>query len=562
MADINNVTLSSGNSPTVRYTITYSKSRPNNSQMKYTLTISAALNSSGSYISTGYALLCTITVNNISSSVRIKANDNDNWEGTTPRVRTVSITCPSTTANTAQPIRFKVVSDGRLSLSSGVIDNSNYTVLSSPLLTTACIAPTSCSVNATVSENNATLSWSGAASGTNNAISSYEIQYSESTNNSTFGTWYALSTITTSKTNGTLSVSPPSTRGYYRRFRIRTRGAAGSSYYSAWKISSNSVRKNTLPNPPATVTLAPTVYNTGPITLSWSGALGGTSSIKGYKISVSTSLDSSTWSNWSTVETLDLSASSGSRLVPVSSIPGTYTKFSILTIDTQNAQSTEKISNTVLCVAAASDTPAVIAPSEGSATYNTNPKVLITMGAAPNTQISSVRIGQGTWHNTVNNQNYFSKSGVVNKNTPLVYQAQNLTLGAKTVYVQSFDSNLTAPSSTVSRSFTILPFQLESINPNITKVKASHISYLRNAVNTVREYYSLPIVNWKDIIIKGKTSILMWPYHIIEIRSAIDEIAALIKNYIPYEDISWIPLTKGRPKADVVNQIKNIILTL
>ena len=82
MADINGVVLSAGSGPTVKYTITYSKSRPNNSQMTYNFTIAAALGSSGPYIHSGSALLCPITVNGSSGQVRIKAADNDNWDGT------------------------------------------------------------------------------------------------------------------------------------------------------------------------------------------------------------------------------------------------------------------------------------------------------------------------------------------------------------------------------------------------------------------------------------------------------------------------------------------------
>jgi len=92
VADINGITLQAGSSPTVHYTITYTKSRLNNSQMRYNFTISAALSSSGSFIRSGYALLCTMTVNGSSSQVRIKAADGDNWEGTTPRLRYVSVT--------------------------------------------------------------------------------------------------------------------------------------------------------------------------------------------------------------------------------------------------------------------------------------------------------------------------------------------------------------------------------------------------------------------------------------------------------------------------------------
>ena len=112
---------------------------------------------------------------------------------------------------------------------------------------TACVAPTACSVNATLAEGNVTLSWSGAAGGAGNAITSYEIQYSDSTDNSTWGPWTELTIVFTSSTSGSLSVSPTATRGHYRRFRVRTRGAAGESLYSDWTVSSNTVQRNTLP---------------------------------------------------------------------------------------------------------------------------------------------------------------------------------------------------------------------------------------------------------------------------------------------------------------------------
>ena len=54
--------------------------------------------------------------------------------------------------------------------------------------------------------------------------------YSDSVDNSAWSDWMALTTVNTSATNGSLSVSPPTTRGNYRRFRIRTRGTAGEAF--------------------------------------------------------------------------------------------------------------------------------------------------------------------------------------------------------------------------------------------------------------------------------------------------------------------------------------------
>ena len=374
MADINGITLNAGSSPTVKYTITYTKSRPNNSQMTYNFSISATLESSGSYIGTGYALACVITINGAAFGVRIKEQDNDDWEGTTPRLRYVTVTCPSDTGNAEQGVRFHVYSDGRLTITSGVIDNSSYTVLSSALLPTACGAPTTCTVNQTLAEGNVTLSWSGATGGINNSISSYEIQYSDSSNNSTWGSWTALTTVSSTSSSGSVSVSPPTTRGHYRRFQVRTRGTAGVGYFSSWKVSTNSVRKNTVPSSPTIVTALPITYGDETVTLSWSGASGGTSAIKGYMIASRESTDNSTWTSWNVLTSINLSASSGSYNPTVTRVPTTYTQFGVWTIDTFEVYSNETVSNSIYCTVSSCDAPTIFAVSptisEGTATLS------------------------------------------------------------------------------------------------------------------------------------------------------------------------------------------------
>lgn len=567
MADINNLTLQAGTGPTVKYTITYSKSRPNNSQMTYNFTISAALASSGSYIHSGYALLCTMTVNGSSSQVRIKAADNDDWDGTAPRVRTVSVTCSSTTGNAAQGVRFQVVSDGRLTLSSGVIDNSGYTVTSSALLTTACGAPTACSVAPTVAEGNATLSWSGASGGTNNGITSYEIQYSDSSNNSSWGSWTALTTVSTSTASGSVAVVPPSTRGYYRRFQVRTCGSAGASYYSGWKVSTNSVRKNTPPQPATTVTASPATYSTESVTLTWSGASGGTSPIKGYMIASKTSTNGTTWTGWTVLETFDLAASSGSRTVAASDVPGTYTQYGLWTIDALNVYSSEKVSNSILCVSTAAATPSVAAPKAGSATYNPHPRFLISTGAQPDQQVVCVKIDDGDWRDSVNNPGLFSVGGTIGENVKVIFRAEEQAPGAKTITVRCVNPDFEAPSIDVTRAVTVLASPFETITANETKVKAAHILTLRTAVNTVRNYYGLSAAVWSESIVAGKTYVKNWPFHILEIRTAIKPVIDLINQFdtvstFDVPGFDWLPIETGRPKAAVMQQLQELILAL
>lgn len=105
---------------------------------------------------------------------------------------------------------------------------------------TACGAPTNCALSKTLSNSNVTLSWSGATAGNGNAIAGYEVQRCESVDGSTWGSWETLTT--TAETS--LLVAPPATHGNYYKYRVRTLGAAGSSYNSGWKESSNALRRD------------------------------------------------------------------------------------------------------------------------------------------------------------------------------------------------------------------------------------------------------------------------------------------------------------------------------
>ena len=102
-----------------------------------------------------------------------------------------------------------------------------------------------CSLNKTLSTDEVVLSWDKAKPGTSNSITGYEIQKCESVNGLDWGDWTdPPTTITTTATSGSASVSPPTTAGNYYKFRVRILGSAGSSYYSSWLESSNSLRRD------------------------------------------------------------------------------------------------------------------------------------------------------------------------------------------------------------------------------------------------------------------------------------------------------------------------------
>ena len=118
-------------------------------------------------------------------------------------------------------------------------DYAQFTITYNP--TTNVSAPSSPKVSKTLSRGAVTLSWGAGSAGTNNSVTGYDVQRRESTDGSSWGSW---ETVPSSPVTGTsLSVSPPSTVGNYYQFRVRTRGSAGSGYYSGWVTSTNKLRR-------------------------------------------------------------------------------------------------------------------------------------------------------------------------------------------------------------------------------------------------------------------------------------------------------------------------------
>lgn len=100
---------------------------------------------------------------------------------------------------------------------------------------TACGAPSNLKSNITnpTIGQTITLSWTAGSAGTNNAVTGYELYYS--TNG---GSTYNLISSSIGKSTTSYPYDVPKTPGEIR-FRVRTRGSAGSSYYSSYSYSSN-----------------------------------------------------------------------------------------------------------------------------------------------------------------------------------------------------------------------------------------------------------------------------------------------------------------------------------
>lgn len=124
--------------------------------------------------------------------------------------------------------------------------DSGSTALTFPIQTTACTAPTTFTASPSVLYQKwlVTLSWEGATGGISNDITGYEIQYATSKDGISWSDWLELEWTALS---GTSTVDLPGiARGEHIKYRIRTQGSAGSSYYSDW-IESNAAQKDNEP---------------------------------------------------------------------------------------------------------------------------------------------------------------------------------------------------------------------------------------------------------------------------------------------------------------------------
>ena len=141
--------------------------------------------------------------------------------------------------NTVTGIQVSVVPDDIGEVLNGNYAETEYIPIDQPY--TVCREPTSPKLSATLSRDAVKLSWGAGSAGTNNSVTGYDVQRRESTDGNNCGSWENVpgSPVTTTEMN----VSPPNTAGNYYQYQVRTRGSAGSNYYSGWVISINTLRR-------------------------------------------------------------------------------------------------------------------------------------------------------------------------------------------------------------------------------------------------------------------------------------------------------------------------------
>lgn len=173
----------------------------------------------------------------------------------------------------------------------------------------------------------------------------------------------------------------------------------------------------------------------------------------------------------------------------------------------------------------------------------------------------------GEWNNSVDNPDYFTTPGATAESIKTIFfEPSDFPAGCHTITFMCKDDFST--STEVRHSFTIADSPFEDIVANETHVKASHILTLRTAANNLRDYYNLPPYTWESEIVPSRTLVRDWLLHIFELRADIQEIISKINSFDStaieqrIEPIEWLPIGTGRPRADVMEQLKEMILKL
>ena len=153
--------------------------------------------------------------------------------------------------------------------------SSAATITATEIQTTKCGAPTSVTASGIVTPSGTfTVSWSGASSGTNNAISGYRVYYrvgATPTTSSYTGYKDVSSTSTSGSTSFTLNSA---NRGSEIVCGVITHGTAGSNYYSGIKTG-GSIIINSLPSAPS-VTVNKTFLTSNENSVTFSDIAAGT----------------------------------------------------------------------------------------------------------------------------------------------------------------------------------------------------------------------------------------------------------------------------------------------
>ena len=454
-----------------------------------------------------------------------------------------TVNAPSTMGN---KYYYKVYTIGARNYNSGASSVVSLTAQTY----SAPSAPTSLSFSA----NNVapgvtvTLSWSGAVAGTNNAITGYKVYRSTNQN----GTYELLSTVNATATSGSLSVVAPSETSSAFYYKIITVGTKSSFLESGYSSVITLQTKAATPTPPTTIGVSDgTQWVNSSITsraITWSGASGGDGAITGYNIYQASSRNST----YSKVAEVSTSSTSGSVALSFSEPATTYyIRVSTVGALGESAQSASTYINYITPPQAPTNIMVSKTLSDGASVYlswNTA-EAGYNNPAGSYTVYRSESADGATWGTESQIASEVGDTSI----TITPPTAYGNYYRYKVIATGTYDGSTSSAAysfNTLRRDHAPIAFA-ENITARETNVRAQHMTELQDTIAMLLEFYGLDAQTMSTIT-AGTTPLSSWTEHINEIRAAIDFLTT-------YHD-EWLEIPVNVPRADIMNQLRNVLL--
>lgn len=407
-------------------------------------------------------------------------------------------------------------------------------------------APTKVSVSPTTVDAGAmaTLSWSGASNGSGNAIQSYQIFRSTSAG----GTYTAYGNAVSGTS---ASVPAHSTMGSKYYYKVRSNGQYSNSGLSDAYAELTS-RVYTAVSAPTNVVCTPNLITAGgTVTLSWSGASGGTNtSVASYQVHRSTSRDSG-YSLLTTTTGTNVS-------VTAPTTAGQTYYYKIVSVANRSGFNSELSSAYGYVSVPLEPNEPVIQGTTSGKSYNARPRVLA--------QVPPVTV-EGVIQSVLASGWTASRSNLE--------QGQKVVLRKDTAYPSGGTNNVTFVSrdsfgvetgKTVAVKHEVPVWTDDPVTAGTTPIRAAHMNELRQAIDDIRAWYGMSAYTWREEIVAGVTSSVNWAGHTIEIKEQIEAIQKFVNEWDSTNaalDVSLPTIsTFYAPKADVINQLRDAIKLL
>lgn len=252
----------------------------------------------------GWTLTFNMKSGSVSNSVTIK-NKNE-WYAHDEMSRTKSCSITLSTTSSSASVTCSVTTS-MSQYAAGTMPNQTksvslpaYKAPTAP--TTIRISPNPCAISA-----KPTVSWSGATAGSAGTLY-YDLERRCTKENGSWTSWERVSSNTKSTSYTSPVLENLEVGGQYPfvgiQYQYRVRSTDNGTTTSSWKVSSNLSVSFTSPTPPSTITWNDSQIKDDILNISWSGASGGSGTIKQYQLDIRT-YDHSTgeWSSWVTTYT-------------------------------------------------------------------------------------------------------------------------------------------------------------------------------------------------------------------------------------------------------------------